>query len=101
MRSFIIVRLIGPRRIRWTGHLARVGNMRNAYKVLVGKHKGKKLLGIPRRKREDNIRINIREIMSKGVDWIHLAQDRDQWWAVVNMVMNLWVPNKVGNFVTN
>jgi len=60
--------------------------MRNAYKILVGKPTGKRPLGKPRRRWEDNIRIDLREIGWEGVDWIHLAQDRDQWWAVVNTV---------------
>jgi hypothetical protein len=69
-----------------------MGGMRNAYDILVGKPEGKRPLGRPRHRWEDNIRMNLREIGWEGVDWIHLAQDRDQWWALVNMVMNLWVP---------
>jgi hypothetical protein len=66
--------------------------MRNAYKILVGKPEGRKPLGITRRKWEDNIRMDLRETGCEGVDWIRLAQDRDQWRAVVNTVMNLRVP---------
>jgi hypothetical protein len=65
---------------------------RNAYSILVGKPEGKRPLGRSRRKRDDKIRMDIREIGWEDVDWIHLAQDRDQWWAVVNTVMNLRVP---------
>jgi hypothetical protein len=63
-----------------------------AYKILVGKPEGKRLLGRPRRRWEDNIRMDLRETGWEGVDWIHLSQVRDQWWAVVNTVMNLRVP---------
>jgi hypothetical protein len=66
--------------------------MKNAYNILVGKHKGKRPCGKPRHSWEDNIRMDVREIGLEGVDWMHLAQDRDQLWAVVNTVMNLWVP---------
>jgi hypothetical protein len=60
--------------------------------VLIGKPKGKRPLGKPRRRWEDNIRMNLREVWWEGVDWMHLAQYRDQWRAVVNTVMNLRVP---------
>jgi hypothetical protein len=64
---------------------------RNAYRILVGKPEGKRLLERPRRRWEDNIRMDVREIGWSGMDWIDLAQDRDQWKALVIMVMNLWV----------
>jgi hypothetical protein len=63
-----------------------------AYKILVGKPEGKRPLGRPRRRWKDNIRMDLREIGWGGMDWIDLAQDRDQWRAVVNTVMNLQVP---------
>jgi hypothetical protein len=66
--------------------------MRNAYNMLVGKPEGKRPLGRPRSRLENNIRMDRREIGWEGVDWIHLAQDRDKWWNVVNTVMNLRVP---------
>jgi hypothetical protein len=66
--------------------------MRNAYSIFVGKPLGQRLLGGPRRRWKDNIRIDLREIRWEAMDWIHLAQDRDQWRALVNMVMNLRVP---------
>jgi hypothetical protein len=68
-----------------------MGEMRNSYTILVGEHKGNRPLGRPRRRWKD-VKLDIREIGCEGVDWIHLAQDRNQWWAVVNTVMNIWVP---------
>jgi hypothetical protein len=71
--------------------VARVGEGRNVYRVLVGKPEGKRPLEKPRRRWEDWIKIDLGEIGSGGVEWIHLAQDRDRWRAVVNAVMNLRV----------
>jgi hypothetical protein len=68
-----------------------MGEERNVYKALMGKSEGKRPLGRPRHRWEDGIRMDIREIGWGSVDWIQLAQDRDQWRAVVNTVMNLWV----------
>jgi hypothetical protein len=68
------------------------GEKRNAYRILVGKPDGKRPLGRHRRRWEDNIRMDLREIGWSGTDWIDLAQDREQWRALVNMVMNLQVP---------
>jgi hypothetical protein len=87
-----IIRIIKSRRIKWAGHVARMGEKRNAYRILVGKPDRKRPLGRPRRRWEDNIKIDLREIRWSGVDWIDLAQDRDQWRSLVNMVMNLRVP---------
>jgi hypothetical protein len=72
--------------------VARTGKRRGAYRVLVGKPEGRRPLGRPRRRREDNIKMDLREVRWGGVDWIDLAQDRDRWRAVVYTVMNLWVP---------
>jgi hypothetical protein len=69
-----------------------MGEKRNAYRILVGKPEGKRLVGRPRCRWEDNIKKDLREIGWGGMDWIDLSQDRDQWRALVNMVMNLWVP---------
>jgi hypothetical protein len=69
-----------------------MGKMRNAYRILVGKPEGKRLLGRPRHRWVNNIKIDLREIRSDGMDWIDLAQDRDQWRALVNTVMNIRVP---------
>jgi hypothetical protein len=86
-----IVRQIKSRRMRWAGHVARTGEGRNVYRALVGKPEGKRPLERPRRRWEDRIKMDLREIGWGGVEWIHLAQDRDRWRAVVNAVMNLRV----------
>jgi hypothetical protein len=87
-----IVRVIKARRMKWVGHVARMGEVRGAYNILVGRPEGRRPLGRPRRRWEDNIKMNLREIGFGDVDWIHWAQDRDRWWALVNTVMNLRVP---------
>ena len=78
--------------MRWAGHIARMGERRDVCRVLVGKREGKRPLGSPRRKWEDNIKIDLQEVGCGGMGWIDLAQDRDRWWAFVNVVMHLWVP---------
>jgi hypothetical protein len=78
--------------LRWTGHVARIAETRNAYIISVGKSEGKRPLGKPRHTWEDNIRLDLGEIWWKVENWMHLAQDRDQWRALMNMVMNLRVP---------
>jgi hypothetical protein len=80
------------RRMRWAGHVARMGEKRNAYRLLVGKPEGKRPLGKPRRKWMDNIKMAPLEIGLNVVDWIGLAQDRYKWKVLVNLVMNLRVP---------
>jgi hypothetical protein len=87
-----IVRVIKSRRLRWAGHVARMGEVRGVYWVLVGRPEGKRPLGRPRRRWEDNIKMDFRKIWIDGANWIQLAQDRVQWWAFVNTVMNLQVP---------
>jgi hypothetical protein len=87
-----IVRLIKARRMRWAGHVARMGEVRGAYNILVGRPEGRRPIGRPRRRWEDNIEMDLAEIWIGDVDWIHLAQDRDRWQALVNTVMNLRVP---------
>jgi hypothetical protein len=87
-----IIRMIKSRRMRWAGHVARMGEKRNACRILVGKPEGRRPLGKPRRRCVDNIKIDLREIGWDGVDWVDLAQDREQWRALVNTVMNLRVP---------
>jgi hypothetical protein len=96
LRNFIIcthpqISLSRSRRMRWAGHVARIGEERNLYKVLLGKSEGKRPLGKPRRRWEDGIRMDLREISLGEMDWIRLAQDSDRWWAVVSAVMNLRV----------
>ena len=82
------MRAIKSRPMRWAGHVARMGEGRDVYGVLVGKPEGRRPLGRPRRRWEDNIRMDLREMGCGCVDWMELAQDRDRWHAV----MNLWVP---------
>jgi hypothetical protein len=84
--------MIKSRRMKWAGYVARMEEKRNAYGILVGKPEGKRPLGRPRRMWVNNIKMNLREIGWDGMDWIDLAQDRDQWRALVNTVMNLRVP---------
>jgi hypothetical protein len=74
-----IIRIIKSRKMRWAGHVARIGEKRNAYRLLVGKPEGKRPLGIPRRRWVDNIKMDLIEIGWGGVDWIGLAQDRNKW----------------------
>jgi hypothetical protein len=84
--------MIKSRRVRWAGHVARMGEKRNAYRILVENPEGKRLPGSPRRRWMDNINLDLREIGWDGGDSIGLVQDRDQWRALVNAVMNLRVP---------
>jgi hypothetical protein len=87
-----VIRIIKSRRIKWVGHVARMREKRNVYRLLVGKPEGKRPLGRPRRRWVDNIKMDLLEMGWGGVDWISLAQDRDKWRALVNAVMNLRVP---------
>ena len=86
-----IVRVIKSRRMRWAGHVARMVEEREVYRVLVGKPEGKRPLGRPRRRWVDNIRMDLREVGCGYMDWIGLAQDRDRWRTLVSAVMNLGV----------
>jgi hypothetical protein len=90
--SSSIVRAIKARKMRWAGHVARMGEVRGAYNILVGRPEGRRQLGRPRRRWEDNIKMDLRKIGFGDMDWIQWAQDRDRWRALVNTVMNLWVP---------
>ena len=87
-----IVRVIKSRRMRWAGNVARMGEERGAYRVLVGKPEGKRPLGRPRLRWVDNIRIDLQEVGCGYVDWIGLAHDRDRWRTLVSAVMNLRAP---------
>jgi len=77
--------------MRWAGHVERIGERRGVYRVLVGKPEGKRPLGRPKRKWEDNIKMDLQEVRCGGLDWIELAQVRDSWRALVNTVMSLRV----------
>jgi len=86
-----IVRVIKSRSMRWAGHVARMGEGRGMYRVLVGKPEERRPLGRPRRRWEDNIRMDLWEVGCGCVDWMELAQDRDKWRALVSAVMNFRV----------
>jgi hypothetical protein len=87
-----ISRMIKSRRLRWSGHVARMGEKLNAYRTLVGKPEGKRPLGRPRRRWVDIIKMDLREVGWEGMDWLDLAKDTDRLRALVNGVMNLRVP---------
>jgi hypothetical protein len=89
---YYIIRVIKARRMRWAGHVVRMGEVRGAHNILVGRPEGRRPLGRPRRRWEDNIKMDLWEIGFGDVDWIHWAQDRDRWRALVNTVMNLRFP---------
>jgi len=84
--------VIQSRRMRWVVHVARMGERRGVYRVLVGKPEGKRPLGRHRRRWEDNIKTDLQEVGCGGMDWIELAQDRDRWRTLVSAGMNLRVP---------
>jgi hypothetical protein len=87
-----IIRIFKSCRMRWAGHVARMGEKRNAYRLFVGKREGKRPLGTPRQRWVDNIRMDLAEVGWSDVEWIGLAQDRNRWRALVNSVLNLRVP---------
>ena len=78
--------------MRWAGHAARMEEGRGVHKVLVGNPEGKRPLGRPRRRWEDNIKMDLEEVGRGCEDCMELAQYRDRWWALVSTVMNFWVP---------
>ena len=92
----IIVRVVKSRRMRWAGHVARIGEGRFVHRVLVGKPEGKRPLGRPRRRWEYNIKMDLQEVGGSCGDWMELAQDRDRWRALVSTVMNFQVPKMGG-----
>jgi len=87
-----VVRVVKSRRMRWAGHVARMGKDRGVQRVLVGKPEGKRPLGRPRRRWEDNIKIDLQEVGGGRGDWMELAQDRDRWRAPVGTVRDFQIP---------
>jgi hypothetical protein len=87
-----IIQAFKSRRMRWVEHVAHTEDGRGAYRILVGIPAGKKPLGMPKHRWEDNIKMELNDVGWGGMDWIDLAQDRDRWWAVMKAVMNLRVP---------
>jgi hypothetical protein len=87
-----IVRVVKLRRMRWAGHVARMGEDRGMHRVLVGKPEGKRPLERPRRRREDNMKMDLQEVGGNREDWMELAHDRDRWRALVGTVRNFRVP---------
>ena len=86
------MRVVKSRRMRWAGHVARMGEDRGVQKVLVGKPAGKRPLGRPRCRWEDNIKVAFQEVGGGRGDWMELAQDRDRWQALVGTVRDFRVP---------
>jgi hypothetical protein len=81
-----VIRVIKPRRTRWGLCVPHMGEMRSMYKILANKPEGKRSLRRPMSRHEDNIRMNLMEIGWKNMEWMHLAQYRDQWWTFANMI---------------
>ena len=79
-------------RLRWAGHVTRMQEFRSAFKILTGKSTGRRPLGRPRRRWEDNIRMDLEEICINAGNWVDSAQDMNYWRALVNAALNLWVP---------
>ena len=91
-RSPNIVRVIKSRRLRWAGHVATMEEGRSAFKILTGKPTGKRPLGRPRRRLEDNIRMDLEEVGITAGNWVDSAQDRNYWRGLANAALNLRVP---------
>jgi hypothetical protein len=96
-----IVRVIKSKKRRWAGHVECMGDGSGIYRVLVGRPNVKRPLGRPRRRWEDNIKMDLREMGIDGANWIRLAQDRVQWWPFVNTVMNLRFHKESRIFLTS
>ena len=93
-----IVRVVKSRRMRWAGHMSRMGEDRGVHRVLVGKPEGNRPLGRPRRRWEDNIKMDLQEVGGGRGDWMELAQDRDGWRALLGTVRNFRV-HQCGEFL--
>ena len=91
-----IVRVVKSRRMKWAGHVAHMGEGRGVHRVVDGKPEGKRPLGRPRRRWEDNIRMDLQEVRGSCGVWMELARDRDRWQALVGTVRNLQVPKRRG-----
>jgi hypothetical protein len=78
-----------------------MGDGRGAYRILVGRPEGRRPLGRPRCRWEDDIKMDLQEVGWGDIDWIELAEDRDRWWTLLNVIMNLQVPQNAGNFLTS
>jgi hypothetical protein len=89
------------RKMIQAGHVVRVGTRRNAYRILLGKPEGKRPLGRPRRRLVNSVKMDLREIGRDGMDWLDLAQDTDQWRALVNTVMNFRGPQNSEKFLSS
>ena len=87
--------------MRWAGHVAHMGGDRGVHRVLVGKPEGKRPLGRPRHRREDNIKMDLQEVGGGRGDWMELAQDRDRWRALLGTVRELSGSINAGNFLTS
>jgi len=96
-----IFRVIKSRIMRLAGHIARTGERRDVYRVLVGKPEGKRPLGRLRRRWEDNIKVDLLGVGCGGTDWIDVAQDKDSWLALKNRVLNTRVPLNAENVLTS
>jgi hypothetical protein len=96
-----IVWVVKSRRMRWAERVARMGEEFGVHRVLVGKPEGKRPLGRPRRRWEDNIRMDLQEVGWGRGDWIQLAQDRDRWRALVSTVRDFEFHKNAGKFLTN
>jgi hypothetical protein len=94
------IRVMKPRK-RWAGHVARMGERRGVYSVLVGKPEGKSPLGSPGRRWEDKIKMDLQEVGCGGMEWINMAQNRDRWRSVVQAAMNHRVTQNAGNLLTS
>jgi hypothetical protein len=94
-----IVQVVKSRRMRWARHVARIGEERGTQRLLVGKPEGKRPWGSPRRRWEENIKMDLQEVGVGREDWVESAQDRDRWRALVSTVKNLRVPQRCGEFL--